>query len=401
MKKLAILSHAFPPNRTGHAIVLYKLLKSWKPDDYCLITNADFIDADQRGKFKHSKEWLSAPYYQLPSDIKLKTPRVRLISISVSLFNLFTSVLRRGWRTARIVRKEQCKAVLACSGNIANIPAGFLASRLARTEFDVYIFDDYTYQWTSRFYRWFASRVERRILHLAKTVIVPNEYLAASYQERYGIKATVIHNPTLIPSFKAEMDNYDEQHEIEILYTGSIYHAHYDAFRDLIEAVNTLDIPQAKIHIYSEQSPQELAEVGIRGPLVFHQMINNEEVRFIQHHADILFLPLAFESEIPEIIRTSAPGKMGEYLASGTPVLVHAPSDSYISWYFKHYQCGLVVNQNDPSRLREAILKLVDDNDFRVRIVNNALQRAKEDFSLQVESEKFIHIFYDGDNERK
>jgi len=393
MKKLAILSHVLPPISVGHAIVLYKLLQSWETGDYCLITNSDFIDNNKRSNFEHSEEWLSAPYYRLPSDIKLKTPHGRLLSISVSLFNLFTSVLRRGWRTARIARKEHCKAILACSGNIANIPAGFLASRLARVDFNVYLFDDYTYQWTSRFYRWFASQVEPRILHLAKTVIVPNEYLAASYHKRYGVEPIVIHNPTSIPALKVEKERSENLEKIDILYTGSVYHAHYDAFRNLIEAVSSLEEPQMKIHIYTEQTPQELEKVGIKGPLVFHDVINNKDVRIVQYDADILFLPLAFESQIPEIIRTSAPGKMGEYLASGTPILVHAPADSYISWYFRRYDCGFVVDQKDPDLLAKAILRLAQDMELRQSITQNALHRAREDFSIELMSKKFRNIF--------
>ena len=75
----------------------------------------------------------------------------------------------------------------------------------------------------------------------------------------------------------------------------------------------------------------------------------------IQRNADILFLPLAFNSPYPEIIKTSSPGEIGEYLAGKKPILVHAPSDSFISWYFRKYNCGCVVDDDDSEKLAAAI----------------------------------------------
>jgi hypothetical protein len=49
--------------------------------------------------------------------------------------------------------------------------------------------------------------------------------------------------------------------------------------------------------------------------VVRHPHIPQSRVAAILRQADVLFLPLAFRSPIQEVIRTSAPGKMGEYLA--------------------------------------------------------------------------------------
>jgi len=109
----------------------------------------------------------------------------------------------------------------------------------------------------------------------------------------------------------------------------------------------------------------------------------------VQRGADILFLPLAFNSPYPEIIKTSAPGKIGEYLAAKKPILVHAPSDSFISWYFRKYNCGLVVDEADPEKLAQEIIRLLSNTEMQKLYSENAYSRAKDDFNLPVAQKKF------------
>lgn len=131
---------------------------------------------------------------------------------------------------------------------------------------------------------------------------------------------------------------------------------------------------------------------GITGPVVIHRNLPNDRMPGIQRRADLLFLPLAFASEYPDIIRTSAPGKIGEYLASGTPVLVHAPKDSFVSWFFSRYQCGMVVNDDDPAPLSEALKILLSDCGLRETITRNACERAGSDFDARNAREKFENL---------
>jgi glycosyltransferase involved in cell wall biosynthesis len=176
------------------------------------------------------------------------------------------------------------------------------------------------------------------------------------------------------------------------VYTGAVYEAHYDAFRNLIAAVPKTGLPDLTIHIYTPQSPGQLHAYGISGPVTIHPALPNCEMPAVQHSADILFLPLAFDSPYPDIIRTSAPGKTGEYLASGKPVLVHAPKDSFIAWYFSKNRCGDVVSENNPEILAAHIVHLIRDDVYRQELVRNACMRAKDQFDAGLAREKFFAI---------
>jgi glycosyltransferase involved in cell wall biosynthesis len=128
----------------------------------------------------------------------------------------------------------------------------------------------------------------------------------------------------------------------------------------------------------------------IKGPIEYHSHVSPSDVLKVQREADILFLPLAFNSPIPETVKTSAPGKMGEYLASGRPILAHAPADSFVSWYFRERECGVVVDCSDPLILKHAIERILDDSDLRQRVSRNARICAQSDFSLKVVQTQFL-----------
>jgi len=226
-------------------------------------------------------------------------------------------------------------------------------------------------------------------------VIVPNEFLAEAYAQRYGTKPVVIHNPCEGVEVRSGAGESWPAHpgEIKIIYTGAIYHAHYDAFYNLLPAIKQIKGPEIKLHLFTAQPPTDLERENICGPVVFHHHLSLSQVIEIQRQADILFLPLAFSSPIQEVIKSSAPGKMGEYMASGRPILVHAPSDSFLSWYFKKHECGLVVDHNEPAALAQAIQRILDDEVLRQHLTKNALARAKIDFSLAVARAEFMKLF--------
>ena len=100
----------------------------------------------------------------------------------------------------------------------------------------------------------------------------------------------------------------------------------------------------------------------------------------IQRQAQVLFLPFAFHSPYPEVVRTSAPAKMAEYLAARRPILVHAPADSFVSHYFKRHGCGIVVDEPQPAAVAQALARILDDGALREQLSASAWQRACEDF---------------------
>jgi glycosyltransferase involved in cell wall biosynthesis len=292
---------------------------------------------------------------------------------------------------ARILREEDCDCLVACTGDLLDLPAGYAASRQARIRFAAYLFDDYEHQWIDRRARSHAERWAPTILRNASVVLVPNEFLQEEYYSRYGIRPAVVRNPSGLLATADVPPWPREPGRVRIVYTGAVYQAHYDAFRNLVAAIRLSHRGELELHIYTAQPFEELRREGILGPVVYHRHVDLADAEATQRQADILFLPLAFTSPYPaSIVRTSAPGKMGEYLASGRPVLVHAPPDSFVSWYFRHHMCGTVVDQDDPSALMEALCRMTDDEALRQTLARKGLERAREDFDPGKNLSRFL-----------
>ena len=357
-QKAAILSHILPPSPSGQATVLYRLLSTWSAHRYCLISRENYDDIRNDSA---ATEKLPARYYHLKPVLQLPILTVFKLCRLGAVVSILWEIYGRARQVKKVIQKENCELLIGCTGDLYDLPAGCLAARWARIPFLSYIFDDYTYQWTG-LYLTIARHLEPVILKRSRVVIVTNEHMKKEYVRRYGLRSAIIHNPCPLPDL-ADLDRAEKVFNTEginIVYTGAVYHAHYDAFHNLIAAIERLGRADIKLHLYTAQPEWELKRNSISGNMVvYHPHMNNSEVPRVLRQAHLLFLPLAFDSPIPEVIKTSAPGKTGEYLSVGKPILVHAPLDTFVSWYFTTNYCGVVVDKNDSRLLSEEINRII------------------------------------------
>ena len=409
--RFAVLSASLPPSPSGQALVLDKLLRSFSVESYCLL----------------STEWHpstpdSVRYYYLKSHNAVLFSVERSLAASVSsrqvsalqpLFRGLRHVYRLGKRVVNsalsssasrliedraqqilaAIQRENCALIVGCSGELYDLPAAHRASQLTGIPFVAYILDYYGGGWRGS-QGALARRLEPALLKDAAAVLVTNEHMADIYRRDYGVEAAIIRNPCVIPP-PLPADTPDPllpSDTVNIVYTGAVYTAHYDAFHRLTAAIRALQRSDVKLHIFTNNPPSVLALEGISGPeVVFHNYLPPERVVHVQQRADILFLPLAFHSDLPEMIATSAPGKTGEYLAAGRAVLVHAPPDSFLSWYFRQHACGAVADSEDIGLLTDTLRRLIGDAAWREQLGQSARARAVADFDLAVVGPRFVN----------
>ena len=370
------------------------MLRDLDPNHYCLIST-ERHDANKPGD--GPSQMLPCRYYHLPSPFRFERGyRLGLRTLRESI-NIQVAVMTHQRRIADIVRREMCGAVVACTGDVTILPAGYLASRVAHVPFYAYLFDHYSYrEWDDPVKAFWARRFEPLIMKGAAGVIAPNEILHDDLRQRFGLEAAVIHNSFDISPYetRAPLDANigNTAHEVNIVYTGAVYEAHFGAFRNLMAAIRQLDHLRVNVHLYTNQPEETLQRENVRGPIVLHQEQAMTEMPRVQMEADILFLPLAFDSPYPDLVRTSATTKLGEYLAARRPVLVHAPRDSFISWYFRQHECGVVVDEDDPARLAQGIELIISDAQLCQRLIANAYERARTDFDITASRAAFVEL---------
>lgn len=395
--KFALISNVLPPSESAHAMIIHRLLRELDPESYCLLSSKDYTAPDE---VNYSAR-LPGRHYYLPPTFQLTRGYRFGLGFWRERINFVMGVVLRARHIARILRSEKCEAVVVCTGGneILDFPAGYLASRLTGGSFYAYLLDQYSHMVSYVLGTSLLRRLEPVIMKGAATVIAPNEFLCDEVRRRFQIEPVVIHNMCDLSVYEnapvkaAKIDRAAvRDDEIKIVYTGAIGCLHFDAFRNLIAAVESLDQRKVRLHLYSSQPVSAFEAEGIVGPVVYHQYEPVFAMPAIQQGADVLFLPLAFNSPYPDIVRTAAPGKMGEFLAARRPILVHAPADSFIAWYFRHYECGLVVDQDDPAQLARALELLLSDSDLCEQLSAHARERAEADFSLPKARAQFTQL---------
>jgi len=307
--------------------------------------------------------------------------------------NLFGGLLRtaisRASEITLILRNEPVKLIIGCTASPFDLPAAYFASRRLKIPFVAYLFDDPVYQWEPGIYRRLARIWEPIWGRGAAALIAPNEVLAKDVRARLP-KANIyiVRNPvdpeTFVTPSSGELELQSDSFTSStdrvwrILYTGSVYSAQASAFRNLNDALNRLK-GRFILDVYTAQPPAALTTNGLDGPYVqYHPHAPQSTALSLQRNADILFLPLSFNSAIPEVILSSAPAKLGEYLASRTPILVHAPSGSFVTELLRKADAGIIVDTPDPDRLVAALTDISNSAALGKRISRNAENLAQE-----------------------
>jgi len=390
--KLAIVSPVLPPSQSGQAIVLYRLLDGADPDRYILISPTNYNDA--LDGIDECSQKLPGKYYCIPHShhrfvhwlLKMNYYRIGLIN-EIYLKPRINQLVK-------IFQTEKCTHVIACTADLFDSYCAYMASKKVNIPFFLYAFDDYIQQWTNKYDHYFAEKIGPSIIKNAKEIIVPNNHLKSFYDTNYGVNAKTIHNPVNLSDYTGvslpELV-YSFESEINIVYTGAIYGAQTDALNRLLDAISKTKDKNIRLYLFS---PNPWEPVKYDEFVIYHNSLPLSQMADVQMSAHILFLPLAFKSEYPQsLINTSSPGKMGEYLASGRPILVHAPQDSFVSRYFKKYKCGSVVDSVDVNALTKEIERIIRDKDYRQGIMKNARMCAMIDFDLNKIKEQFFKIF--------
>lgn len=414
MGKFALLTHRLPGNPSGQSLVLARLLAGVDPTKYCVISLQRAASAAPANTYYLSSfsGWARSRTTSVPGSRATKPGLAKRAKALFALYRWLNQLVNnvalilapviirtRAKQIRRILDDAECTTLVACSGELYNLPAAHLACQKANAALVVYLFDDFVHQMTG-LRRLVARKFEAKVLPNACAVIVTNEVAVEEYRRRYGIEAVIVRN--LPEDAKPGPDEQGQRYAFEtgklnIVYTGSVYSAHYDAFRNLVRAAETVPERPWWLHIFTDQPPLRLASEGIHGPVVqFRQYVPARQIPSILRAADLVFLPLSFAEQHREIVKTASPGKLSDYLAAGKAILVHAPEESFVSQYCRRHQCAVVVDQNDVGELRRVLQELANKPEWRETLGRKAAERAKTDFNPAAARETFLQVVQPG-----
>ncbi|MDD5638908.1 MAG: glycosyltransferase, partial [Candidatus Pacebacteria bacterium] len=291
------------------------------------------------------------------------------------MFSQIIMIIKTGIQT---IKEEKIEVMIGFSDYGPALISTYLLYKITKKPYYIFLFDIYKDNFYSVFPAAFLANIfESKILKNAEKIIVTNEitlnYYAQIYGGKIGKKITIIHNSTFSEPYLNFQKDYNPKPPYIILFTGSIYWPQIESLKNLIKAVKELKDIDINLKIYCPDPKDYLKKIGI---------IENEKVKIsiappqkmpeIQTQADILFLPLSWHTKSQKIIDTATPGKLADYLISNRPILIHAPSSTFLVKYAKENNFALVVDEENIEKLKNAIKTLLFDKILAKQLIKNA-----------------------------
>jgi glycosyltransferase involved in cell wall biosynthesis len=266
----------------------------------------------------------------------------------------------------------------------------------------VHIMDDsVSYINKSLFFRHYRQeKIEndfKVLINNAKVLLSISEAMSGEYSKRYGRHFEPFRNPIEIDKwipFQKQI-NVDKPEYLKIIYTGRLFSPTFRSLIDFCQIINDLNKHGEKVefHIYTHDKNDKIINLVKRmeGVKLFEPVNVNEMPRLISKY-DVFFLCLDFTVKAFKYSRFSISTRTSEGMISGVPILVYAPKISALSNYFLTYNVGAVVGVRDKKILKEAILKLWNDVEYRKCLSRNAIKIASSDSNAFEVRKKFREI---------
>lgn len=360
--KILLISRGVPPTTTGSAVIVGNLARQFSRAEMVVLGErpADLPPVYWREDWPEI-EYL-APWH---IDTRRGSRFIRRLELPRMLA-----------RTMRLIRRHQCRAVVAVFPKEDHLLLGCLAARVAKIPFFPYLHNTYLEQRSGIarvFAKWFQPLVFRSAAH----VLVMSEGMVELYRERYPLLSC----SALVHSFNEELPEFSPPPApgriLKAVFSGSLNESCRDAAVRVCNAV--FEAGNTHLTILSGSPRSYFAEYGILREGVHYETVSRDHLLQRLRECDVVLLPHGFDgSASPVEYQTIFPTKTIEYLICGRPILAHTQPDCFLTRFLRRNQCALIVDQRDPVALVRAIETLRSDGELRSRLVRNALKTAEQ-----------------------
>jgi glycosyltransferase involved in cell wall biosynthesis len=392
MRRTLLICDYPPATYAGGPIILHNLFKGF-PKESLFVAAPGYLNrvAKRSGA-------LDCQYFDLPA----LDPATRYVGRVLKLVNL----LLIPWcvmRALSTVRKQRIDLLFTVPASTVGIVAYFV-HKLARIDLYLYVMDDYD---QSMRHQGLAFRLlnqvvsQRKLVQSASKVWAISKYMAEYFSEAYGVQATALPHSVEVDRYAAKAwggERRGRDSVIRLAHVGAIYGLQSDAVRDVVRMVHHHNragtTHRMELRLYIGLTDAGLEKLGIEiGNGVVRDYVTPEKVSEVLQSADILVLAYAFNPQHRQTVSTSLPTKIAEYLASGVPILVHAPPYATISRYVREHNCGVVVDGRDLAALEEVVELLAQDQALRSGLRQNALRTARQFHDARAAIPEFLSHF--------
>jgi glycosyltransferase involved in cell wall biosynthesis len=286
--------------------------------------------------------------------------------------NLFIPDPRKGWnryalkKAAELISELNIQAVITTGTPHSSHLIGLaLKQRFALpwiADFrdpwiDAYYYDMF-YQ--TRFARWIDRRLENKVLKKSDLITTVSRGLKTIFSDKaqgqYQQKIRILTNGFDPDDFL--IDTKEQNPGFTIVYAGTMTPAYrISSFLAAIQRI-IVDIPEVRVHFYGKISEEILLDIKRReidNCILYKGYIPHKELYKVYQQADMLLLV------IPDFLRNEGivTGKIFEYLAANTPILVIGPEQCDAATIVSETSSGLSHTYDNTKGIEQAVRSFV------------------------------------------
>ena len=169
-----------------------------------------------------------------------------------------------------------------------------------------------------------------------------------------------------------------------VAFGGTINSAGY--VRALTALASLLEKVRGKLLIFGPLTRRVAHKIGLARPnIVLSGILSSHELmQKFRDEADVLFVPMSFDSADRANMEISFPSKLTDYSAVGLPLLIYGPTYcSAVRWARENPRVAEVVDNENPTVLSEALRRLAASPAHRIALGTHALLVGRRYFTQE------------------
>ncbi len=308
--------------------------------------------------------------------------------VNEALKKIYSKTGHVEYQIRKLIRKFNCGSILAIYPELYVVEASRMVARELNVPLMIYLHDTIAEVSQGKPQEKEIRKFQDLIFSEPHLFFSMSDGLRDLLQNKYGLKSTALpHCYPGVSNFVAE--EFQVSGQRKALYSGSIYSINKESIiRTARAAVDcgfqiTCTLPEAAKVLIRSGIPFE--KVSVR-----YCVDSKDYLELLKSH-DALFMGLSWPDETTmhsDELATIFPTKTPEYLATGKPIIVHAPSDYYLSRFFDTNRCGILVSDRSHESLTKAWSTILTDRK-RMEFIRSQAGSAISQFS----SERVRNIF--------
>ena len=243
------------------------------------------------------------------------------------------------------------------------------------------------------FLRAWAERVFGKYYRAAASCLCVSPFMVEEYERRYGVRGTVLYPSRASDclEFQSPPERVQKnRRQFTCAFAGSINSAGY--VNALKAIANGLNAENGRLLIFGPLKPENAQLNGLNQPNIeLHGLVKSDElIRRFREEADVLFVPMSFDTADKPNMQMGFPSKLTDYTAVGIPLLVYGPEYcSAVRWARENPVVAETVVAEKPGELSAAVQRLGASGQYRASLGATALKIGRRCFDHSVVQTQF------------